>query len=372
MVRIDTYESTLIDLTTEFQHGEDFVNNCLEHYGVLGMKWGVRRYQPYPAGKHGTFLGQDIRDQDIRIKAGTKIYRVQAGKDIPKDVRSLYASCSKADHMEYVYSAIKGQGVAMNAVWKDGDTNQPHSLRMIVNKDLIAPSYNKTMEAFIHTMNQVKIQDVMVASGDKKDLKERMKRSRVFKEDAEKLIKGYKDKKHQEALDDAYWVFSSKMMRDTKARKIFMDYLEKQGYNSIVDDHDVYFGRPGYSHTDSALIIFGGHDSVKLDKAKAISINDAQYIFDKVYGQMSQLDKGIESKANSDWTKHMQLSKSDADTLLTEVRKKYNPAGQQRLEQQEKWKTLVGGARQKLKDKGYNEEEIDRLLKKFEDTYVRS
>lgn len=31
-------------------------DNELQHHGILGMKWGIRRYQPYTGGKKGTFL----------------------------------------------------------------------------------------------------------------------------------------------------------------------------------------------------------------------------------------------------------------------------------------------------------------------------
>lgn len=53
----------------------DHVNE-LEHYGVLGMKWGVRRYQPYPSGKKkGIYLGDGVWHQPLK-------YKTRAGQEV--------------------------------------------------------------------------------------------------------------------------------------------------------------------------------------------------------------------------------------------------------------------------------------------------
>lgn len=264
----------------QYQHSDE-----LYHHGILGMRWGIRRYQPYSKGKHGTFLGQS-RDEDIRISKGTEAQRVQSGKDIDGKGQT-YVTFDRFDHLEYIAATASGEGgVCVDAKDTNGNEGRGYSVRLQLSEDIIAPSYQKTMDAFINTVGQVGIKE--------------MQNSFSSRDKGKEFIKNYKKLSVDECRDEAYRAFVGTFMRDTKAKQIFFNDLQNQGYNAVIDDWDAKFGK-GYSRTP--MIVFNKENTVKQVKSEALTKEDYDY-FKEIFWGDTEYAKRRSPNAYEKWDKY--------------------------------------------------------------------
>ena len=242
----------------------------LQHHGIKGQKWGVRRFQNkdgsltpagkkrYETGTHGKFMGQD-RDSDIRIKGESPAYRLQTGSNL-KGVGQTYISLDKLDHLNYIkVTSMGNSGLLMDATGLDD--RYGHSIKMKITNDMIMPSYQKSIDSFVKSVNKVGISDVS-------------KQVERHGYKAEEFIRDMNNISIEECRDRAYVNFMGTLMRDSKAKTEFFTDLKKQGYNAIIDEWDTKFEK-GFAK--SSVIVFEQENNLKQMSSRKLDEMDAEY-----------------------------------------------------------------------------------------------
>lgn len=251
------------------------MTNELYHYGVLGMHWGIRRYQPYPSNYkgNGREVGQarrdtaralegktrgDIFEKDHTIRKGTKVYRVSTSVG---DIKSgpTYITYLPADRDMY-RSLYREQLLKQRKMPSSTNT---YETTYVLKEDLNIPSRDTVEKVFNDLLQDEKwIKAVSQARVDlwvdrhKSDIlsyyytefKKRGAPIELFmnytddiisREGNKKMSEVYKEIKESSDPTRRFIDTSWTLGTNSEFKKEVIKKLEKMGYNAMSDEASI-------------------------------------------------------------------------------------------------------------------------------------
>lgn len=250
--------------------------NELYHHGVKGMKWGVRKKRE-PAN-----LTENDR---IVLKKSSKVQRISK-TDSESNTGRTYISFTKLDNLQYEVEAGEG-GLYWTSNYDSNNPNNPrktnfgYKVTLKVTDDVIAPSYNETVNAFIKTVENISVKDLATRIYGFKEDQKTPNDKKEYKQKTKQFIKDMSKLSVKECRDQAYKAYSQSLMKSPENQKEFFNELKRRGYNAVVDHNDARDG-----NFNTPLIVFERSKNLKQISATPITDRDkekASFELDKLY-----------------------------------------------------------------------------------------
>ena len=209
------------------------MDNELTHYGVLGMKWGVKK-----ADKIGS------RKDSFTIKKGATIYRTAVTDSEKNKTGHAFVSIDKKDALGYMRRGSFLNQAAYNMTFK-------------VTKDLVSPSMKVRVDEFIKLLDSDDSFKKALATSQAQysyystpeKIKDKIDQLKTYEEKA-RLYKG---------------ALALGVASNAEVREKYLNSLSDLGYNMMIDDADAGIV------SRVPVIVFDRQDSLEVISIKPVT-----------------------------------------------------------------------------------------------------
>jgi hypothetical protein len=267
---------------------EEELDAFLEHHGVKGMHWGVRREKE--TSEHRQYRKTTVKgyrketneavyrrvqrvygdstiskeaynklsDKDVRYREGHTLSRVTKDPELDKSKKAIFVSTNQKDAIRY-RSVLADQNKPIKQLFLSGNHKYDgfQETTFKASEALVGPSEKARVDAFVKLLDSP---TVKLANGKTITGKQYLKRAG--------LAPDIKRLDSQRAGLKYYNTFLQYQWKDTPINSAYFDSLRSQGYNFVTDDNDRTV------LTKDPIIILNPSGSVKQMKVRTLTTDD--------------------------------------------------------------------------------------------------
>lgn len=233
----------------------------IEHHGIKGQKWGVRRFQNYD--------GTRIKKSDIVLKKNSNVYRYSNKKE-SGNLEGAYTFSRDNDAKEYLIDSKSAR-----IGFKDYD--KIRMIKISVLDDATVRRGANTVKDIVNKIGDVNVEkayEVLANAGYMDDTKSAYDRYKIWSKNEETM-----NARNTLGGSINRYMYNHKTSKDT--RKAQLDEYRKQGYDAIVDPEDFIW------NYEMPMIL--------LNDSKFKRVADA-VVWDKSFKETKQMAKQMEKE----------------------------------------------------------------------------